>query len=358
MDRSRMRKYVLSFVVVLLVGCGLAARMVTVSVTRPAEIDLKHIDKIAVGEIKGRGSGVLEGLRELGRSLKGGETKTSGSGRFAAELAEALFESGRFELLDYGNLKMRRNRNDRSPDSLASGRGDEDVNGSFNNVAVVSGEILRYDYDRESSHRDYSSEDKKTGRVKTTRTYYREATATVSVSLRIVDASTSKVLARRKFNESEDSRVSKRGSYPDRIPSEPLFDACRMKIIRKFVRMISSYTEVVSIMFETDKELPQLKQGIAFAELGDWENATRVFEQAAQTHSTSPLMHKVHYNLGLSYMYADRFDEARTALKKAYTGKPTRLYSMALKDLDERVEDTRRLEEQRRSDSETEASDR
>ena len=31
---------------------------------------------------------------------------------------------------------------------------------------------------------------------------------------------------------------------------------------------------------------------------------------------------------------------------------------MALKDLDERIEDTRRLEAQRRSDSETEAADR
>ena len=351
MDMGQMRTPVLYLISALLVGCGAATR-VSVPVTRAAEIDLKNIDKIAVGEIRGRGSGTLEALGDLGRVVTGGETKKTGSERFSAELVEALFESERFEVLDYSDLKMGFSPINPSMSASDAIKNEVERGRLLGNVGVVSGTILRYDYDQESSHEDFKKKDKKTGKVTTTRRYYREATATVSVSLRVVNAGTSEVLATRKFSASDSGKVMKDGSRPDRIPSEPLFDACRARITRSFVRMISPYTERVYVSFETDKEIPELDHGFRMVKLGDWDGAADIFRRVVEIYAASPLIHKAYYNLGLSHMYTDRFDEARTAFKKAYAAKPSGKYSLAIANLNKRIENRRRLEEQRQVDPE------
>ena len=356
MKSSRMCRHALLLITVLLVGCG-AVTSVSVPVTRPAEVNLKDFDKLAVGEIKGRGSGTLEAMGDFARAVTGGETKKSGAERFTAELVEALHGSERFDVLDIESLKMALSQNNLVMASLTSGGNEKEIKGIFGNIALISGRILRYDYDQELTHKDFKKKDKKTDKVTTTRTYYRDATATVSVSLRIVDLRTSKVLATKKFTKSEGRKKSKRGSRPDRIPSEPLFDACRAEIIRSFVRIVSSYTEHVYVSFETDKEIPELDHGFRMVKLGDWDDARDIFQRVVETYSTSPVVHKAYYNLGLSYMYTDRFDEARTALKKAYSGKPDRKYLQAIGKLDKRIEDTRRLEAQRWVDPDAEESD-
>ena len=72
----------------LFIGCGGTGLFVTV--TQPAEVNLKDFDKIAVGEIKGSGSGVLSALSDLVQVVGGGETKDSGSHKFSAELTQVL----------------------------------------------------------------------------------------------------------------------------------------------------------------------------------------------------------------------------------------------------------------------------
>ena len=56
-------------------------------------------------------------------------------------------------------------------------------------------------------------------------------------------------------------------------------------------------------------------------------------------------------------MYTDRFDQSRTALREAYARKSSGKYRNAIMELDKRVEEKRRLEEQSRADPDTEEDD-
>ena len=310
----------------LFMGCGTKAVFITV--TRPAEVNLKNFDKIAVGEIRGWGS----------RS-------------FSDELMQALFEAERFEVLDHESLKMSLTQNNLFMSSLTDGGNEEEIRKIFGNLAFIYGNITEYDYDEDVTHKDVERKDKETGKVTTTRTYRREGTASVRVSLRIVDLRTSKILVRKNFTESETKTKSSKNSRPPSIDRDPLLEACREKIIDSFMRMIAPYTERVQVSFESAKEMPELASGFNMVKVGNWDTAIDIFQKATSTYSSSPLVHKAYYNLGLSYMYTDQFDQAQTALEEAYGGKPDeRKYLNAINKLKERIEETRRLEEQRRVD--------
>ena len=322
---------------VLVSGCG--GRSISFLVTRPAEINLSEYDKIAIGEIKGSGSGFVSKLGDLGKFLQGVESKDTWILRFSAEMAQALAASGRFELLDYESLK------------IAQGR-----NTDIGNVVLISGGILAYDYDEEEIAEDAEPTNKKTNKKTASRKYNRKGIARVEVQLRIVDLRTASILASRNFSGRKTMRKSGKTQSEasiDNADRRRLLAACRADIVRSVVRMIVPYTERVYVSFETRKEMPELERGFRMVQAGNWDSAIDVFEEATDTYSNSPEVHKAFYNLGLSYMYTDRFDQARTALQEAYAGKSSGKYRNAILELNRRIEEKRRLEEQTRFDQGT-----
>ena len=321
----------------LISGCG--GRSISFLVTRPAEINLNEYDKIAIGEIKGSGSGFVSKLSDLGKYLQGVESRDTWVRKFSAEMVESLSRSERFELLDYESLKVARGR--------------EDDKG---NVVLISGGILAYDYDEEEIDEDVERTNKKTNKKTASRKYKRKGIARVEVQLRIVDLHTASILASRNFSRRETMRTS--GKTPakasiDNADRRRLFAECRADIVRSVVRMIVPYTERVYVSFETRKEMPELERGFRMVQAGNWDSAIDVFEEATDTYSNSPEVHKAFYNLGLGYMYTDRFDQARTALQEAYAGKSSGKYRNAILELNRRMEEKRRLDEQTRTDLRT-----
>ena len=323
MKETQFRLLPLLWLSPLLIGCGTKA--VYLTVTRPAEVNLKDFDKIAVGEIKVHGSGV-----------------------FSEELMQALFDSERFEVLDHESLKMSLSQNDLVMSTLMEGDSEEEIRRIFGNIALISGNITGYEYDENVTSTASQQKDKETGKVTTTRTYKRTGTARISASLRVMDLRTAKILAKKNFTKSKRAEKTGKNSLPARIDSLALLGSCRAQIISSFMRVIAPYTERVRVSFETAKEMPELERGFNLAKLGNWDAAIGIFEEVTRVYSSSPVVHKAYYNLGLSYMYSDRFDEARAALEEAYASKPDRKYKMAIDELDVRIEDKRRLEEQRR----------
>lgn len=73
------------------------------------------------------------------------------------------------------------------------------------------------------------------------------------------------------------------------------------------MRVIAPYTERVTVSFQTDDEIPELKGGIDMAKNGDWDVAISFFDQATENHRDSDRVHKA-YNLGLDCTYTDRFE--------------------------------------------------
>ena len=98
--------------------------------------------------------------------------------------------------------------------------------------------------------------------------------------------------------------------------------------------------------FETDGKMPELERGFKKAETDDWTAAIDLFQQATEAYSNSDVVHKAYYNLGVSYLYTDQFGQARTALEEAYARKAEKRYKKAVEQLDVRIEDKQRLEEQ------------
>ena len=153
----------------LFAGCS-GGKRISFLVTRPAEINLRNFDKIAIGEIKGSGSGFVSKLSDWGKFLQGVESRDTWVRRLSAEMAQALSHSGRFELLDYENLKIGKIRDN-----------------VIGNVVLISGGILAYDYDEEEIEEDAERKNKKTNKKTASRKYYRKGTARVEVQLQIVD---------------------------------------------------------------------------------------------------------------------------------------------------------------------------
>lgn len=322
---------------------GCAGRSVSILVTRPAEISLGDYDRIAIGEIKGAGSGFVSKLDDFGRYLQGVESRDNWIRRFAAGMSQALAQSERFELLDYENLK--------------AGHGRDDV---VENVVLITGSLLAYDYDEEEMSEDGQRKAKKTNRKTDSQKYHRKGTAHVEVQLRVVDLQTSRILASRNFSRHETIRTS--GKTPekasiDNADRRRLIAECRADIVRAFERMIVPYTERVYVSFETDKEMPELERGFRMVQAGNWDAAVDIFQEAAETHSYSPDVYKAYYNLGLSYMYSDRFDPARAALQEAYARKSSGKFRNAILELNKRADEKRRLEEQTRTDQGIEKDD-
>ena len=288
----------------LFMGC--AGPGLHVTVLRPAEINLKDFDKIAVVEIEG-----------------------NGGKRFFAELTQALREkSERLEVLNRKSLKMAIGENNPS-----------------GGIALISGKIYE-DYDEDLTHRDVEKKDKKTGKVKTTRWYSRKGTARVKVSLRIVDFYTSRVLASRKYDESKSTSTSESDRRPSSIDDTGLLETCRKRIIRSFLQVVLPYFQRVRVSFEIDEDMPELARGLKMAKSGNWDASFDIFERITKTYPNSPVVYKAYYNLGLAYMYTDKFDQARTALEEAYARRPGKKYQKALTKLNIRIEDKRRLKEQ------------
>ncbi|MDE3000883.1 MAG: hypothetical protein OXU79_17545 [Gemmatimonadota bacterium] len=315
---------------------GCAGRNVSILVTRPAEINLSEYDLITIGEIKGAGSGFVSKLDDLGKFLQGVESGDAWIRRFAAETSQALARTDRFRLLDYERLK--------------AGRSREDDNA---NVILISGGLLAYDYDEEEINEDVKKKNRKTDKGNTAREYKRKGTARVEVQLRVVDWRTSEILASRNFSRRETIRTS--GKTPekasiDNAARRRLFAECRADIVRAIERMIVPYSERVNVSFETAKEMPELEHGFRLVQAGNWDSAVDVFLAAVETYSDLPEVHKAYYNLGLSCMYTDQFDRARTALQQANARKSSGIYRNAILELDRRMEEKRRLDEQTRTD--------
>lgn len=145
-----------------------------ITVKRPTEVNLKGYDKIAIGDIVNASGRVDQHSRDI-----------------AYEITSALFSSGHFEVLDRQHLESiikehKLNLQGFVDENTASQLGE------FVGAAVLSfGRVQTDKYDEETSKGDLWT-DKKGNRHQS---FYRDGTYNLSVSLKITDIQTAKILA-------------------------------------------------------------------------------------------------------------------------------------------------------------------
>ena len=307
-----------AFLLIFAFGCSSSS--IRIPVTRPAEINLKNFNKIALGEIRGRGS------RELGD-----------------ELTLALFESKKFEVLDRQHFDRILAEHKLSLSGLMDESTALKMGQLVGTAALIFGNISEYDYSEQVTHSDHT--DKKTG--KTTRNYRRKGTAKVTATLQVVDLN--RASADMAADSANTQPATKRiaDKKPPTIHRKPLYRKCRENSVRRFRRKIAPYQEFVSVSYATDDKMPELQQGYKMAKIGNWDKAIERFQSAVAKYRNSKLpVDKAYYDLGLGFMYTDRFDEARENFETAYQIKAEGKYEQALNKLQQRIEETKRLREQ------------
>lgn len=320
MHNASIFRFINSAVFLLIFTFACSSSSISIPVTRPAEINLKNFNKIAIGEIRGRGSRPL-----------------------SDELTLALFESKRFEVLDRQHLDRVLAEHKLSLSGLMDESTAVKMGRLIGTAALIFGNITEYHYAEQMTHKDHT--DKKTG--KTSRRYQRKGTAKVTATLQVVDLNTGKIIAIAKLDKAQSATRSSTDKKPGKIDRNPLFSKCRENIIHRFMRKIAPYKEMVSVSFATDDKMPELKQGYNMAKIGNWEKAIESFQSAVEKYRNSKLpVDKAYYDLGLGYMYTDRFDKARENFESAYKIKADGKYEKALKKLKQRIEEKKRLQEQ------------
>jgi tetratricopeptide (TPR) repeat protein len=275
----------------VIAGCAPSMR---VPVTRPAEINLKGVDKIAIGEIKGN---IGQGVADL--------------------LTNRLFESDRFEVVDRENLDriMREHRLN------LVGAVDKDTAAEVGKLtgasALIFGSANAKYKQQTSKSKWYKNKDGSSYRF-----YHKTGKAKVNTNLRVVDLTTGKILAVKSFTEEASKKDWERNEWPADIDKDAVISEAANSTIDAFMKMIAPYTDYVSVSFEKSK-LPEVESGVNYAKQGMWKDALEQLELAVRN---SPDDAGAWYNLGIAYEYNYMFEKAIEAFKKANSIKPSDKY--------------------------------
>jgi tetratricopeptide (TPR) repeat protein len=257
-------------------------------VTRPAEIDLSGISRIAFGDITG-----------------------IGSGEFAGELSAALFSTGRFEILDRQHLAQMLREHQIGASGLMDPQTVAELGRLVGSAALVFGQVTEHRFNETSEVGDPFTD--KQGR--THRTYSRTGVARVAITLQITDITSGRVVAIKQLSAEAEKSVSKTDAQPPQIDPSPYLAAARAKCVAAFVRAVAPTSVREDIAFEKDDKLPGTERAIAFAQGGDLARAAAIFQEVA---SQNPANARAHYNLGLVQLCLGQHDDAIASLDRAF----------------------------------------
>ena len=293
----------------LLNGC--ATKALKLNVTRPAEINLKNYNKIAIGDIIGENG-----------------TVTSHSRDVADKITSALFESKKFEVLDRQNIDMIIKEHNLSASGLVNEKTAAEIGEFIGAAVLVFGRIQTDSYDEEITKGTPWTDKKGNSH----QTISREGQYKLTAHLTIVDMKTAKFLAIKDMPAVNKTSESADNKTPEKIDSEVLYTKCLNKITADFMKMVAPYNVQVTALFIKDAKLPELDQALTQFSIDEWDKGLELLESATKKDGLEPQVKaKAFYNLGLAQTYTGRNDEAIETMKQAITLDPKNSkYSNAL----------------------------
>jgi tetratricopeptide (TPR) repeat protein len=277
----------------LLLAC---APTFNLQVTKPAEVDMMGLKRLAVGDIEG----------PAGKEL-------------SLELTSALFDTKAFELVDRTHL----NQVFQEVNFTNSGMADEatvlQMGKMLGSAAMVFGRVTGYETRDEYTE---AVETDSTGKQRTT--YVRTVRAQMIANLQVTDLTTGKILAIKDLTGVQtrtDRNPMKNWPDPDK---KQLLRGARAQVVGQFVRAIAPYSVWESVRFEKDDDDPDMERGIQFLKTGDLGRAADAF---AATVVRRPNWAPGLFNLGTAQLCLGQFDGAIENLDKAYAQAPSADYA-------------------------------
>ena len=319
------KSIILLVVLALLIGCGTTSVMMIV--TRPAGVNLSNYKKIAIGDIVDADGSVSRHAQDI-----------------ADDLTTALFDSETFEVLDRQNLQSIMSEHKLSTTGII----DEDTASELGKVigaaVLVFGRIQTDKYDEETSKAD-AWKDKKGNWHQT---HYRKGTYGMSVNLKVIDITTSKILAVKSLSAAYASTNTADNKWPAKIETGVLYTKCLANLTRQFMRMVAPYDVQIKASFQTDKLLPEVDQAITQLKIGEWDEGLALFEEATKKTGLEPkIQAKTYYDLGLAQQYGGDFDNAIINFKQAMKLMPkAKIYQNAINNAKSEKKKAEKLQEQ------------
>ncbi len=324
----RAKGFLLLTLLILVLFCfGCGTTTMRINVKRPAEINLKNYNKIAVGDI----------TDEYGR-------KSRHSKDVADSITTTLFESKHFDVLDRQHLQAVIEEHKLN----FSGIIDESTAGELGKIigaaALVFGRIQTDDYKEERTSSDgYTDKDGNYHKK-----YYRNGVYTLLVNIKVIDIQTAKVLAVKTLAASYKDKTSADNKTPPKINASALYTSCINNIKRQFLKMVAPYVVSVNATFQTDSKLPEIDNAIIQFKIGEWDEGMKLLEETTKKPGLEPkVLAKVYYDLGLAQMYRGEFENSKQNLKKALSINPgSTVYQKALIQLKAEKKNAEKLKEQ------------
>ncbi len=267
------------------------------TVKRPAEINLKDYKKIAMGNI----------VNSYGQT-------DQHSMDVVDNLTTKLFDSKSFDVVDRQNLHKILEEQKLAQSGLVDESTAAEIGKIIGSAVMVFGRFQTDRYDEKTSQGQPYKDSK--GYYHTS--HYRNGTYTYIINLKLIDVTTSKVLAVRTLDGTQSVQTSATDAAAPDIDQNSLYTIAISSVTDQFMRMIAPYYVDVKATFEKDSKLPELDQALSQIKIGEWNAGVKILADAAAKQDLEPkIKAKAFYNYGLILMYSGKYDESLDNLKEA-----------------------------------------
>ncbi len=282
----------------------------SIGVKRPAKLDLKEYEKIAVGDI-------LDASNRL----------TQNSLDISNEIETKLVNNKDFTVLDRQHLKsiMAEHRIQNLDETTAA-----ELGKFIGSAVLIFGRIQTGDYDEKLTYKQGLFVLNGVQQYNHTR----KGVYTLNVNIKFVDVQTAKILASETLTSSYYLVKTASGGYrakPEKIDTEHLYRLCLTEIAKKFMQLVSNYEEKIFIEFLKHRKLKKTKNAMDLFQIGEWsEGLSKMERMTQQSGLNSKIRAKAFYNYGIALMCTENYDKSIENLKKAFRLHDEELYKNAI----------------------------
>ena len=308
-----------------LFSCG--TKSVSLMVVRPAEVNLKGYDKIAVGQILN-----ARGLTNVH------------SEDLAEEITAKLVASERFDVVDRQHLKTIMQEQSLGLTGMIDEQSAPKIGRLLGVSVLIFGRIQQDGY-KEELKRDKPYKDKE---GKTHQRRNRVGRYNLSAALKLIDVQTGKILAAKNFAAVKSSKQSAIDKTPAKIDRSILYRQALNQLGNQFIKTIAPFKARVSAKFEMDDAIPRAERAVAMFKVGEWDDGIKLLQTATKKKKLKKVIRaKAFYNLGLAQTYQGQYDLAIQNIKKAIDLNPkSSRYMNALRNVKNEQKKAEELEQQ------------
>lgn len=309
----------------LLNSCSTKTVMMTVM--RPAEINLKHYPKIALGDFVNARGYIDQHALDLRDAL-----------------TRELIATKRFEVVDRQTLGKIIQEQRLAASGLIDEKSAPALGKLLGASALIFGRITTDRFHQELVH--YPPYKDKKG--KSHQRHAWKGQYELAANIKIVDVQTGKILTVKKLSATEKSETSALDKAPPKIDRNALYQKCLNDLASQFRRMVAPYQIKVRAQFLVDDKVPETEKAVAMFKAGEWESGEALLKKATRKPSLKPeLRAKAFYDLGLAQMYLGQHDAAIANMRHALQLKPEeKRYQKALRTAKEEKAKAEKLKQQ------------